>query len=56
MIGFMFTSLKVVNMAVSFLTDTKRLETVFLKEDIFSLRSFLSPGFTGVLISSFVSF
>ena len=43
MIGFMFTSLKVVNMAVSFFTATRRRETVFLKEDIFSLRTPLGP-------------
>ena len=36
--GFMLTSLKVVNMAVSFFTATKRLETVLRKEDIFSRR------------------
>ena len=38
MMGFMLTSLKVVNMAVSFFTATKRLETVLRKEDIFSRR------------------
>ena len=37
----MFTSLNVVNMAVSFLEATKRLETVLRKLLIFSLRAFL---------------
>ncbi len=48
MIGFILTSLKVVNMAVSFFTETNLRETVFLSEDIFSLRSFLEPA-TGVV-------
>jgi hypothetical protein len=47
MIGFMFTSLKVVSMAVSFFTATNLLETVFLREDIFSLLTFLEPGIIG---------
>ena len=34
-------------MAVSFLTATRRRETVFLKEDIFSLLTFLEPGTIG---------
>src|SRR6056300_1150863 len=36
MIGFMLTSLKVVNIAVSFLAETRRLATVLRKLDIFS--------------------
>src|SRR5476649_1932949 len=39
MIGDISTSLKVVNMAVSFLTATKRLATVLRNGDIFSRRS-----------------
>src|ERR1700761_4080945 len=47
MIGDISTSLKVVNIAVSFLTATKRLATVLRNDDIFSRRSLLSPAFTG---------
>ena len=43
MMGFMLTSLKVVNMAVSFFTATKRRDTVLRSEDIFSLRSARAP-------------
>ena len=43
-IGCISTSLKVVSMAVSFLTETKRFATVFLKEDIFSRLSTREPG------------
>src|ERR1700760_704219 len=42
-IGDMSTSLKVVSIAVSFLTVTKRLATVLRSEDIFSRFSLLSP-------------
>ena len=45
MIGFMSTSLNVVNIAVSFLTVTKRLAMVLRNDDIRSRRSFLAPGF-----------
>ena len=38
MMGFMSTSLKVVNMAVSFLTLTRRRAMVLRREDIFSRR------------------
>ena len=49
MIGFMSTSLKVVNIAVSFLTATNRRETVFRKLVIFSRRIPRSPaGVAGV--------
>src|SRR5690606_37437257 len=44
MIGFMSTSLKVVSMAVSFLTATRRLAIVLRSEDIFSARVFRAPG------------
>src|SRR5690554_3578515 len=47
MIGCMFTSLKVVNIAVSFFTVTKRFAIVLRKEVIFSLRSLRAPA-TGV--------
>ncbi|MNR05684.1 hypothetical protein D3C85_1217280 [compost metagenome] len=43
MIGFMLTSLKVVSIAVSFFTATKRFATVLRNGDIFCLRSFLEP-------------
>ena len=41
-IGFISTSLKVVNMAVSFFTATNLLAIVFLRDDIFSLLTTLS--------------
>src|SRR5690606_17752638 len=44
MIGCMFTSLKVVNIAVSFFTATKRLETVLRNEDILVRRSTRLPA------------
>src|ERR1700761_6063404 len=47
MIGDMSTSLKVVSIAVSFLTETKRLATVLRNGDILSRRSLLSPVFAG---------
>src|SRR5690606_31905319 len=47
MIGCMFTSLNVVNIAVSFLTATKRLAIVLRNELIFSRRSFLEPATAG---------
>src|ERR1700753_4131393 len=43
-IGDISTSLKVVSIAVSFLTATRRFATVFRNEDIFSRRSVLEPG------------
>src|SRR6187402_3679385 len=46
-IGDISTSLKVVSMAVSFLTATKRLATVLRNDDIFSRFSLLSPALTG---------
>src|ERR1700712_4588621 len=46
-IGCISTSLKVVSMAVSFLTVTKRLATVLRNDDIFSRLSVRSPGFAG---------
>src|SRR5690606_23822720 len=42
-IGFMSTSLNVVNIAVSFLTVTKRFAIVFLRDDIFSFLSSRAP-------------
>src|SRR5471030_316576 len=47
MMGDISTSLKVVSMAVSFLTATSRLATVFLNDDIFSRRSVLVPDCAG---------
>src|SRR5688572_6070071 len=44
MIGFMSTSLKVVNIAVSFFTDTNLRATVFRRLVIFSLFCPLLPG------------
>ena len=44
MIGFMFTSLNVVSIAVSFFTATSRLEMVFLRLDIFLRSCSLPPG------------
>src|SRR5690606_2943179 len=49
MIGCMLTSLKVVNIAVSFLTATKRLAIVLRNELIFSRRSTRSPALTGAV-------
>ena len=46
--GFMSTSLKVVNMAVSFLTATNLLAMVFLSGDIFCLVCSLLPATGGV--------
>src|SRR5690606_4694436 len=43
MIGCMFTSLNVVNIAVSFFTLTKRFAIVLRSEVIFSLRSLRAP-------------
>jgi len=43
----MFTSLKVVSMAVSFLTDTNRLAMVFRNAESFCLRSLRSPLLAG---------
>src|ERR1700743_2527578 len=43
MIGDMSTSLKVVSIAVSFFTATKRLATVLRNDDIFSRRSDRGP-------------
>ncbi|MNY16755.1 hypothetical protein D3C86_1500380 [compost metagenome] len=48
----MLTSLKVVNIAVSFLTATKRFATVLRSGDIFSRRSFLDPA-TGAATVAF---
>ncbi len=39
------------SIAVSFFTATKRRETVFLNEDIFSLLTFLEPATTGAAAS-----
>src|SRR5690606_39948050 len=47
MIGCMLTSLKVVNIAVSFFTLTKRLAMVLRKEVIFSRRSLRVPATAG---------
>src|SRR5690606_23041344 len=44
MIGCIFTSLKVVNIAVSFFTLTKRFAMVLRKEVIFSRRSLREPA------------
>src|SRR5690554_2772710 len=49
MIGCIFTSLKVVSMAVSFLTATNRRETVLRSDDILVRRSLRLPGAAGVL-------
>src|ERR1700742_267214 len=43
-IGDISTSLKVVSIAVSFLTATKRLATVLRNDDMRSRRSLLSPA------------
>src|SRR5690606_32326501 len=43
-IGCMFTSLKVVSMAVSFFTLTRRFAIVLRREVIFSRRSFRAPA------------
>src|SRR5690606_17379965 len=57
MIGFMFTSLNVVSMAVSFLTATSLRDTVLRREDIFSRRSLRDPGAAagGAGVSVFVA-
>src|SRR5690606_361051 len=46
-IGFMFTSLNVVNIAVSFLTVTNRFAIVLRKADSFWRRSLREPALTG---------
>src|ERR1700761_8870090 len=46
-IGDISTSLKVVSIAVSFLTATNRLATVLRSDDIFSRRSERAPDATG---------
>src|ERR1700761_6364129 len=51
-IGDISTSLKVVSIAVSFLTATNRLATVLRKGDIFSRRSPLAPV-AGAGVSAF---
>src|SRR5690606_35190092 len=49
--GCILTSLKVVNMAVSFFTLTKRLEMVLRREDIFSLLVSRDPATLGASAS-----
>src|SRR6185503_998157 len=51
-IGAISTSLKVVSMAVSFLTATRRLATVFRNDDIFSRRSVLEPAAAGAVLGA----
>ncbi len=51
MIGCILTSLNVVNIAVSFLTATKRFAIVLRNEDNFSRRSFLAPA-TGATVAA----
>src|SRR5690606_32610025 len=52
MIGCIFTSLKVVNIAVSFLTLTKRFAIVLRRDVIFSLRSLRAPATGAVAAGS----
>src|SRR5690606_3222551 len=53
MIGFIFTSLKVVSIAVSFLTLTKRFAMVLRSDDILTRLSSLAPLTAGADAGAF---